>query len=83
MSSRRERDMPRYFFHLHTENSIDPDGVGVEFPCLEAAVADAQRARREYLLDERIEDPREERRCRFEITDQDGKIVTMVPRADL
>ena len=35
-----------------------------------------------YLWDERIDDPREERRCRFEITDQDGKIVTMVPRAD-
>ena len=75
--------MPKYFFYLHTENSIDPVGVGVEFPSLDAAVADAQRARREYLRDERIDDPREERRCRFEITDQDGMIVTMVPRADL
>ena len=75
--------MPKYFFHLHTENSMAPDGVGVEFPSLDAAVADAQRARREYLRDERIDDPREERRCRFEITDQDGKTVTMVPRADL
>ena len=75
--------MPKYFFHLHTENSMASDGVGVEFPSLDAAVADAQRARREYLRDERIDDPREERRCRFEITDQDGMIVTMVPRADL
>ena len=75
--------MPRYFFHLHTENSIDPDGVCLEFPSLDAAVADAQRARREYLRDEGIEDPREERRCRFEITDQDGKLITMVPRGDL
>ena len=50
--------MPRYFFHLHTENSIDPDGVCLEFPSLDAAVADAQRARREYLRDEGIEDPK-------------------------
>ena len=75
--------MPKYFFHLHTENSIETDSVGVEFPSLEEAVSDALRARREYLQDERIDDPREERRCRFEITDQDGKIVMMVPRADL
>ena len=75
--------MPKYFFHMHTENSIETDSVGVEFPSLGEAVADAQRARREYLWDERIDDPREERRCRFEITDQDGMIVTMVPRADL
>ena len=75
--------MPRYYFHLHTEYSIDQDGVGVEFPSLDAAVADAQQARREYLRDEGIDDPREERRCRFEITDQDGKLITMVPRGDI
>jgi hypothetical protein len=75
--------MPKYFFHLHTENSIEPDSVGVEFPSLGAAMADAQRARREYLRDAGIEDPREERRCRFEITDQEGHVIAMVPRADL
>ena len=47
--------MPRYFFHVHTENSISQDGVGLEFPSLDAAVADAQRARLEYLRDERID----------------------------
>ena len=75
--------MPKYFFHLHTENSIQPDSVGVEFPSLGEAVADAHQARCEYLRDEGIDDPREERRCRFEITDQEGKIVTMVALADL
>jgi hypothetical protein len=75
--------MPKFFFHLHTENGIDRDSVGVDFPSLEAAVNDAQRARFEYLRDEGINDPREERRCRFEITDQDGRIITMVPRANL
>ena len=75
--------MPKYFFHLHTENSTEPTGVGVEFPTLDAAVADAQRARCEYLRDEGIDDPREERRCRFEIRDHEGRAITIVPRADL
>ena len=75
--------MQRYFFYLYTEGSVEQDAVGVEFPSLEAAVADAQQARREYLRDEEIEGPRERRRCRFEITDEDGRIVAMVPPADL
>ena len=37
--------MPKYFFHLHTENSAATDSVGVEFPSL-GEVVDAQRARR-------------------------------------
>jgi hypothetical protein len=75
--------LPKFFFHLHTEGGLDPDSVGVDFPSLEAAVTDAQKARCEYLRDEGINDPREERRCRFEITDQGGRIIAMVPRADL
>ena len=52
--------MPKYFFHLHTANSVEPDSVGVEFPSLGEAVADAQRALHEYLRDEGIDDPRED-----------------------
>ena len=74
--------MPKFYFHLHTEGGVDPDVVGVDFPSLDAAVTDALRARHEYLRDEGIDDPREERRCRFEIADEDGRIITMVPRAD-
>lgn len=47
--------MPRYFLHLYTESKIEPDLVGVEFPSLEAAVADARQARTEYLRDEGVE----------------------------
>jgi hypothetical protein len=75
--------MPKFYFHLYTEGGVDPDRIGVDFPSLEAAVSDALRARREYLRDEGIDDPREERLCRFEIADQEGRIITMVPRADL
>jgi hypothetical protein len=75
--------MPHYFFHLHTEAGVEEDLTGVEFACLEAAVADATQARREYLTDESIESARERRRCRYEITDYSGRIVAAVPVADL
>ena len=52
----------------------------MEFPSLEAAIEDAQQARREYLRDEEIEAPRAQRLCR--ITDKDGQVVAMVPPAD-
>ena len=47
--------MPRYFFHLHTEAGVKKDPTGLEFPSLEAAVVDAQEARREYLRDEGVD----------------------------
>jgi hypothetical protein len=75
--------MPRFFFHLHTETGVEKDPSGLEFASLEAAVADATQARREYLRDEDIESPRERRKCRFEITDQSGLVVATVPVADL
>ena len=75
--------MPRYFSHLHTEAGIEKDPTGLEFPSLEAAVADAQEARREYLRDEGVEIARVRRQCRFEITDQSGRVVATVPDADL
>jgi hypothetical protein len=74
--------MPRYFFHLHTESRIDPDVIGVEFRSLEVAVADARRARIEYMRDEGIENDRLRRRCRFEITDERSQVVATVPVPD-
>ena len=73
--------MPRYFFHLHTESKITPDFVGVEFRSLEAAMANARQARFEYMRDEGIECGRQQRRCRFEITDESRTLAT-VPAAD-
>jgi len=74
--------MPRYFFHLHTESLFAPDVVGVVFRCLEDAVADARRARVEFLRDEGIEGGRQQRRCRFEIKDERSRMIATVPVAD-
>ena len=74
--------MPLYFFHLHTEAGLEQDLTGTIFPSLDAAVADAAIARREYLRDEAIEDDRVRTRCRFEITDQAGHVLATVPRAE-
>jgi len=74
--------MPRYFFHLHTESLFAPDVVGAVFRCLEDAVADARQARAEFLRDEGIEGGRQQRRCRFEITDESTRFVATVPAAD-
>jgi hypothetical protein len=72
--------MPKFFFHLHTGNEVQRDLHGIEFPSLEAALADAHQARREYLRDEEIDDPRQ---CHFEITDDRGHVLAVVPRGDL
>jgi hypothetical protein len=74
--------MARYFFHLHTECRIEPDFVGVEYRSLEAAVTDARQALTEYMRDEGIEGSRQQRRCRFEITDASTRYVATVPTAD-
>ncbi len=75
--------MPRFYFHLHTEDAVQIDHCGVDFVCLEDAIADARAARHEYLRDEGIDDPRLRSRCRFEIEDQHGHVVAAVPRGDL
>jgi hypothetical protein len=74
--------MPRYFFHLHTESRFAPDLLGVEFRSLKAAVADARRARLEFMRDEGIEGDRAQRRCRFEIADECRRLIATVPAAD-
>ena len=74
--------MPRYYFHFRTESAVEQDTVGVEFPTLDAAIADAHQARREYFRDQEIQGDREQRLCRFEIADQTGLLVATVPDAD-
>ena len=74
--------MPRYYFHLRTGEAVEADPEGTEFPSLEAAVADAHQARLEYLRDEGIAEGGQQRACRFEITDESGRLVATVPRGD-
>jgi uncharacterized protein DUF6894 len=72
--------MPRFYFHLHTGTAVQMDQEGVEFPSLEATLADAYQAWREDLRDEGIDDSRQ---CHFEITDEQGRVLAVVPRGDL
>jgi hypothetical protein len=72
--------MPRFYFHLHTGTAVQMDPEGVEFPSLEAALADAYQAWREHLRDEGIDDSRQ---CHFEIMDEQGRVLAVVPRGDL
>jgi hypothetical protein len=74
--------MPRFFFHLHTDRAIDQDTTGVVFPTLEAAIADARLALAEYMRDENICSAPQRSQCRFEIEDQNGKLVATVPKPD-
>ena len=75
--------MPRYFFHVRSPSGLEPDPEGLEFDCLEDAVADARVARAEILVDEAVDGHRQHRReSVFEITDQTGQIVARVPFID-
>ncbi len=69
--------MLRYFFHFHSGLVVTPDLEGTEFSSLEAAIAEAQRARKEIMADRAIPC----REYRFEIADQSGRVVATVPFA--
>jgi hypothetical protein len=51
LSEQSEVLMLRYFFHFHSGSVITPDLEGSEFSSLEAAIAEAQRARKEIMAD--------------------------------
>jgi hypothetical protein len=74
-SEQNEVVMLRYFFHFHSGSVITSDIEGTEFSSLEAAIAEAQRARLEIMADGAIGC----REYRFEIADQNGRIVATVP----
>ncbi len=67
--------MPRYFFHVHLGETVERDTMGLEFPTLDDAIADAKRARAEIMLEDALDE------LWLEIMDQSGKVVAMVPAA--
>ena len=67
--------MLRYFFHFHSGLVVTPDLEGTELSSLEAAIAEAQRARTEIMADGAIAC----REYRFEIADQNGRVIATVP----
>ena len=67
--------MPRYFFHVHFGKMIERDTVGLELSALDDAIADAEQARIEIMLEDALDE------LWLEIVDQSGSVVAMVPAA--
>ena len=44
--------MPRYFFHVHLGETIERDTIGLELPALDDAIANAEQARIEIMLED-------------------------------
>jgi hypothetical protein len=74
--------MPRYFFHLRNDLSVD-DEEGIELPDLESARARAER----YALDMSAASVLEHRKLnlhhRIEVADETGRLVLTVKFGDV
>jgi hypothetical protein len=70
--------MPRYFFHIRHGDSLILDSEGTEFPNPQLAREEAISSAREILAQRvRQGDPLEAES--FEVTTEDGEVVTIVP----
>jgi hypothetical protein len=73
--------MPRFFFNVRDGDFLGKDPEGVVFADLDAARAEALAAARDILGDaiknDQVQDARQ-----YEITDEAGQIVAMVPLMD-
>ncbi|KQV33161.1 MULTISPECIES: hypothetical protein [unclassified Rhizobium] len=70
--------MAKYYFHARKGSSMELYEDGLDFPTLALAKADALVAAREMLVEKAIngDSPDDEV---FEIVNEDGQIVTLVP----
>lgn len=69
--------MPRFFFHIRDGVNLETDPDGLEFPSLESAILDAQKAAREILAEKLIIGERIDGQ-RFEIASEDGTVLETV-----
>ena len=67
--------MPRYFFHIHLGEMIERDTIGLELSALDDAIADAEQARIEIMLEDALDE------LWLEIVDQCGSLIAIVPAA--
>ena len=61
--------MPRYFFHIHLGETIERDTIGLELSALDDAIADAEQARIEIMLEDAPDE------LWLEIVDQCGSLI--------
>lgn len=74
--------MPSYFFHIHDSDEIILDEEGSVLPDVEAARAEAIQSARDILAEHvRLGDLIDGRR--FEVADESGKVLFVMPFAGL
>ncbi len=64
--------MPRYFFHVHMEGTVEPDVVGLELANLRVAIVCAHRARAEIISEDGLG------QLWLEIADKNGRILAKI-----
>jgi hypothetical protein len=64
--------MPRYFFHIHTDEEVARDPIGIDLPDLAHAIAEATKARVEIMDEEALD------QLWLEIMDESGRVVAKV-----
>lgn len=73
--------MPHYFFHICSRTERIEDREGADFDTLEAVLAEARLAAREILAEDLRKGQLDETR-RFEIVDDQGRMVARLPFQD-
>ena len=66
--------MPRYFFHVRDQHYLHEDEEGMDLPDLQAALEEALRTDREWVVE-----PAGFSGLEFEITDSSGRTMLKVP----
>lgn len=72
----------RFFFHLRNGDQLIEDPDGTELPDLEAALTDARVSAR-HLLADKLRAGAVLNGQRFEITDEAGRVLAMLPLRDV
>jgi hypothetical protein len=71
--------MPRFYFHIRSDDGVELDREGVEFDSLDAAIEDAKVAGREIIGDEASDGNLKTAKSVFQIADESGQVVAVVP----
>ena len=70
--------MPAYYFHIRDNGTLIRDPDGLELPDLDAVRAECRRVVVSVLQEEKMDDQRSGNR-EFQIEDETGRIVLVVP----
>jgi hypothetical protein len=74
--------MPRYFFHFRTRNGLKEDYEGDDLADLAAAKETAVISAREIIADGLLGEQAVLSGCSFEVCDEAGKLLFVLPFSD-